>query len=425
MKLLLISQYFWPENFRINDLAAELVKRGHEVTVLTGEPNYPQGEIFPEYAADKANFVSYGGAQVVRVPLRPRYRGNLNLALNYLSFALSGSFWGPIKLRGRRFEAIFVYEPSPVTVGIPAIVLKRIKRAPIAFWILDLWPQSLQAVGAVRSPAILGAIDALVRLLYRGFDLILVQSQSFVREVARQADGEDRIRYFPSWSDDVPSEEPVVPAPEVPLANGRFTIMFTGNVGQAQDFPSILDAAELLRHEPIRWVVVGDGRKSDWLAREVQTRGLTNSVLLLGRHQLERMRSFLAHADATLVALRPEPAFALTIPGKVQAYLAAGKPMLAMIDGEGGDVIRAARAGFVAPAGDAAALAAAVRRMLAATPEERLEMGRSGQAYAHSEFDREIVIDRLEGWLSDLAARHTKDKSRTQGQVDHTGRRIE
>lgn len=425
MKLLLISQYFWPENFRINDLASEMVKRGHEVTVLTGEPNYPQGELFPEYRANKAAFASYNGAQVIRVPLRPRRKGNRNLALNYLSFALSASFWGPIKLCGREFDAMLVYQPSPVTVGIPALVLKAIKRTPIAFWILDLWPQSLQAVGAVRWPWILGAIDAFVRLIYRGFDLILVQSRSFVREVARQAGGEDRIRYFPSWSDDVPSEDPVIPAPEVPAAHGRFTIMFTGNVGEAQDFSSILDAAELLREDPVRWIVVGDGRRSDWLASEVVRRSLEDSMLLLGRYPLERMRSFLIHADATLVALRPEPAFSMTIPGKVQAYLAAGKPILAMIDGEGGDIVRAARAGFVAPAGDARVFAAAVRRMVTTTPEERLQMGRSAQAYARSEFDRQVVIDRLDNWLSELAARHTRGKSRTQGQVDHAGPHIE
>jgi colanic acid biosynthesis glycosyl transferase WcaI len=406
MRLLVVSQYFWPENFRINDLVAELVRRGHEVTVLTGEPNYPQGEIFPEYRNDKGAFASFEGAEVIRVPLRPRHKGNLNLALNYLSFVVSAGLRGPWTLRGRRFDAMFVYQPSPVTVGLPAMLLKAIKRVPMAFWVLDLWPQSLSAVGVTRSPAVLGAVDALVRLIYRSVDLILVQSRSFVNQIARQAGGDERIGYFPSWSDDRAPAAPAVPAPEILAANATFSVMFTGNVGDAQDFPAILDAAELLRHEPVRWLIVGDGRRSDWLAAEVARRNLGGQVLLLGRHPLERMPSFLAHADAALVALRPEPAFAMTIPGKVQTYLAAGKPILGMIDGEGAEVIQHAGAGFTAPAGDAPALAEAIRRMMALPAEQRVEMGLRGQEFAQREFDRDALVDRLEGWLEQLVARN-------------------
>lgn len=405
MRLLVVSQYFWPENFRINDLVAELVRRGHQVTVLTGEPNYPQGEIFPEYARDKAAFDAYEGAEVIRVPLRPRHKGNLNLALNYISFVVSAGVRGPWKLRGRRFDAMFVYQPSPVTVGLPAMLLKAIKRVPMAFWVLDLWPQSLSAVGVTRSPAILGAVDALVRLIYRSVDLILVQSRSFVAEIARQAGGSEKIGYFPSWSDGRAPLDEAEPAPEVAAADGVFSIMFTGNIGDAQDFPAILDTAHLLRHEPVRWLIVGDGRRSDWLAAEVARRELGKQVLLLGRHPLERMPSFLKHADAALVALRPEPAFAMTIPGKVQTYLAAGKPILAMIDGEGAEVVRLAEAGLTAPAGDAAAFAAAVRQMMAMPPVQRLAMGRRGSEYAQREFDRDSVVSRLENWLEDLVVR--------------------
>lgn len=405
MRLLVVSQYFWPENFRINDLVAELVRRGHQVTVLTGEPNYPQGEIFPEYASDKAAFGGFEGAEVIRVPLRPRHKGNLNLALNYLSFVLSAGLHAPWKLRGRKFDAMFVYQPSPVTVGLPAMLLKAIKRVPMAFWVLDLWPQSLSAVGVTRSRVVLGVVDGLVRLIYRSVDLILVQSRSFVVEIERQAGGNDKIGYFPSWSDDPASAVPAEPAPEVPAANGQFSIMFTGNVGDAQDFPAILDTAELMRHEPVRWLIVGDGRRSDWLAAEVARRNLGDCVLLLGRHPLERMPSFLVHADAALVALRPEPAFAMTIPGKVQTYLAAGKPILGMIDGEGAEVIRLAGAGFTAPAGDAPAFADAIRRMMATPADQRLEMGRGGQEFARAEFDRDTLVARLEKWLEQLVNR--------------------
>jgi glycosyltransferase involved in cell wall biosynthesis len=405
MRLLIVSQYFWPENFRINDLVAELVNRGHIVTILTGKPNYPEGYLFPEFAEDPAKFSHYAGADVVRVPMLTRGRGSLQLMLNYLAFALSASIAGPLKLRGRSFDAIFVYEPSPVTVGIPALVIKCIKKTPIAFWALDLWPQSLEAVGVVHSRAILNAIDKLVGAIYRGCDLILAQSHSFVREIGRHLNDPARVVYFPSWAEDIELSELAAPAPEVPEQVDTFGVVFTGNIGEAQDFPAVLQAAELLRGEPVRWLIVGDGRKLDWVRSEIEQRKLVEQVLLLGRFPLERMPSFLRHADALLVSLRADPTFAMTIPSKVQSYLAAGIPILAMLDGEGGDVIQCAKAGCTVPAGDAQGLANAIRQLMQMSAEERAAMGERGRLFSLREFDRATLISRLETWLSEIAKR--------------------
>jgi colanic acid biosynthesis glycosyl transferase WcaI len=153
MRILVISQYFWPENFRINDLVAELVSRGHQVTVLTGLPNYPDGKVFQEYSDNPQLYSNYKGADVVRVPMMPRGDGGLKLILNYLTFAASASILGVWKLRGRKFDAIFAYEPSPITVGLPASLMRTVKQAPLVFWVLDLWPETLQAIGVVRSRA--------------------------------------------------------------------------------------------------------------------------------------------------------------------------------------------------------------------------------------------------------------------------------
>ena len=151
MKILIITQYFWPENFRINDLVQELVKRGHEITVLTGYPNYPAGIIYPDFRQSPGKFSNFAGAKLCRVPLWSRGNGGWRLVLNYLSFMLSAAILGPLKLRGQDVDVIFVFEPSPVTVGIPAVVLGKLKKAPVLFWVLDLWPETLAAVGAVRS----------------------------------------------------------------------------------------------------------------------------------------------------------------------------------------------------------------------------------------------------------------------------------
>lgn len=402
MNILVVSQYFWPENFRINDLVGELVRRGHMVTVLTGHPNYPDGEIFPEFRKNPRRFAAYEGAVVVRVPVLPRHRGGLRLALNYLSFALAASFLGPWKLRGRSFDAIFVFEPSPVTVGLPALVLKAIKRAPVALWVLDLWPQSLAAVGAVRSKPALWAVDQLARLIYAGCDRVLAQSKSFVPQLAQQVRDQGKLVYFPSWAEPLPSIESAAAAPEIEERSDLFTIVFTGNIGEAQDFPAVVEAAELLRDEPVRWVVVGDGRKAEWVRAEAEARLPKGTFVMPGRFPLERMPSFLRHADALLVSLRREPIFALTIPGKLQTYLKAGLPVLAILDGEGAEVVRSAGAGLVAPAGDAHALAGEVRRMRAMSAEERREMGRRGRELYARDFDRDTLIGRLEEILGDM-----------------------
>ncbi len=405
---MVVSQYFWPENFRVNDLVSELVRRGHEVIVLTGQPNYPGGAVFPEFAANPAKFASYAGADVVRVGMLPRGSGGLRLILNYLSFALSASMLGPIKLRGRKVDAIFVFEPSPITVGLPAIMLKWIKRAPIAFWVLDLWPQSLAAVGAVRSPLVLSLVDRLVRFVYAHSDRVLAQSRSFVGVIRKQMKDAGRIVYFPSWAEPAPALDGVAPAPELHARPDLFTIVFTGNVGDAQDFPAVLDAAERLRDNPVRWVIVGDGRRSEWLAEEVARRGLAEQVKLLGRFPLDRMPSFFRHADALLVSLRDEPIFALTIPGKVQSYLAAGIPILAMLNGEGADIVASSGAGLAVPASDSAALAGAVLRMRDMSEEERTIMGGNGIACVNSQFDRATLITQLETLLGELKASYGK-----------------
>jgi colanic acid biosynthesis glycosyl transferase WcaI len=405
MRLLVVSQYFWPENFRVNDLVAEMVARGHEVTVLTGKPNYPDGVLFRDYAADPKAFRSYQGAHVVRVPMTMRGKGGLSLMVNYLTFALSACSIGIFRLRRQQFDATFVFGASPVTVALPAILVKWLKRTPVAFWVLDLWPQSLQAVGAVNSPSILNTVGACVGWIYRRCDLVLAQSRSFVPQISQQVKDPSKVIYFANWSEAIELPENSLPAPEVTKQDGVFDIVFAGNIGEAQDFPAILEAAVQLREEPVRWLIVGDGRKAEWVEGEIDRLGLAGKVVMLGRFPLERMPSFYRCADALLVSLRRDPIFALTIPGKLQSYLAAGMPVLAMLDGEGGEVVRASGAGLATAAGDAAGLAANVRSMMAASPEERAEMGRRGRDYSHREFDRTGQFTQLERILADMAAK--------------------
>lgn len=407
MRVLVVTQYFWPENFRINDLVQGLCERGHQVTVLTGIPNYPSGRVFPGYGYFSKLREHYAGAEVIRVPLIPRGNGGaVRLALNYFSFALAASVLGALRCRGK-FDAIFVHEPSPITVGLPAVILKKIKHAPIFFWVLDLWPESLTAAGSIRTPWLLHLLEGLVRWIYRHCDRLLMQSRGFFAHAQHLGVEAQRLRYFPNWAEKL--YRPVEPDQAAPAACSTlpdgFRVMFAGNVGVAQDFPTLLAAAEKLKSFPdIHWVIVGKGRMSAWVSLEIERRGLAGHVHLLGHHAPDVMPALFAQADAMLVSLKREPIFKLTVPAKLQAYLACGRPVIGALEGEGARIINEAKAGVDCLPEDAEALAQAVLSLYQMTDGERAAMGAAGRVYYEANFEREMLFDQLEQWMQELAA---------------------
>lgn len=401
MRLLIVTQYFWPENFRINDLVLGLKERGHELTVYTGKPNYPEGRFFDGYGFWGRASENWNGIRVLRVPLVPRGRGGgLRLAINYLSFAFFASLAAPLRIR-EPFDAILVYEPSPVTVGLPALVMKKLTGAPILFWVQDLWPESLAATGAVRVRWVLRAVERLVCFIYRRCERILVQSRAFIGPIRAFGIPEEQIAYFPNSAEELYRPVMLEPdAPERALVPKGFCVMFAGNIGAAQSFDAILGAAERLRsYTDIHWIILGDGRLGSWVRSEVTRRGLERCMHLLGRHPAESMPRWFALADAMLVTLRREPVFALTIPAKIQSYMACAKPIIAALEGEGARIIRESGAGIVTAAEDPSALAQAVLEMYKMPDNERREMGWRGRRYFEAHFERHRLLDQLEGWL--------------------------
>jgi glycosyltransferase involved in cell wall biosynthesis len=313
------------------------------------------------------------------------------------------SILSPLYCR-KRYDIIFVYEPSPITVALPAIALKMFKSAPVVFWMQDLWPESLSATGAIRSKTVLKIVELMVRVVYKGCDYILAQSKAFIPSIIQLGGDPDRISYYPNSA--APLYRPIKPAADAAersLVPNGFRVVFAGNIGAAQDFNTILSAAEMLTsHKDIHWIILGNGRMSSWVEAEIYKRGLSDTVHLLGRHPVETMPRFFALADALLVTLKKEPIFALTIPSKIQSYLACGKPIIAALDGEGARTIDEAGAGLTCPAQNPTALSRAVLNVYEMAQEERDVMGAKGRKYFESHFEREMLLDRLIDLLSQL-----------------------
>lgn len=392
-RILLVTQYFQPENFKSNDLAFGLAARGYDVTVLTGIPNYPHGRFHAGYGLFRRRREVVQGVDIVRTFLVPRGKGSgLMLALNYLSWAVCASVKAVFMCLHRKYDAVIVHQTSPLTQGIPALVVKLIQGCPIYFWVLDLWPESLRAAGGISSAFVLDAFGRLARLMYRMSDRILISSRGFRESILAKGLFEDKLMYFPNWAEDILAVKSDARAPELPEG---FVVMFAGNVGEAQDMPSVLQAAEFLKDMSARIVIVGDGRKMSWVRDYVDAHGLASVVYLAGAHPLEEMPAYFSRADVLFLSLKNDYIFSLTAPAKLQAYMASGKPVIAMADGETAGLIEEAQCGMFCAAGDSAAFADCILKMMSMQESERCRLGENGRRYYIKHFRKDNCIDCL------------------------------
>lgn len=413
MRLLLVTQYFWPETFIIDSLAKKLAEQGNHVVVLTGKPNYPVGKIFAGYRQRGIQSEWYGeNIEVLRVPLRPRSDGRAkNLFFNYLSFVWSGLRYFPRLVRDRQFDVILVFAISPITAAIPAILLKWRKKAHLAIWVLDLWPESLAATGFLRNRVALKLVGWMVKGIYFFADTLLIPSQAFRLPVARYAK-EDKIVYYPNSVDRSMFEgEEATSLPDdlTSILEKYFCVVFAGNVGKAQAAETIVSACSRLKDlMGCRLVVVGSGSMLEWMRSEKMAKGLENLVLA-GRFPVNMMSQIYKRAAALLVSLKAEEIFFYTVPAKVQAYMAAGRPIIAALNGEGARIVNEAKAGLTCPAEDPESLAARIRELYAMSEESRNGMGAAGRAYflKHYDMDNQArnLIEILEGRISKTKTR--------------------
>ncbi|WP_312993445.1 glycosyltransferase family 4 protein [Chryseobacterium flavum] len=396
MNVLIITQYFYPENFKSNDLAFELKKKGHNVTVLTGLPNYPEGKIFEGYGVFKNRKQVVNGVRVVRSLLLPRGKGGgLRLFINYYSFAFFASVKAFFMGLNDKYDAIIVHEPSPITQYYPALLMNKLWKIPVYFWVMDLWPESLSIAGGVKNKWILNYYEGVIKRFYKNSEKILITSQGFRKSINQKGNFDDKIVYFPNWAEDTISEGnknfPIPPLPE------GFKVMFAGNIGEAQDLENIMKAAlELKDKKEIKFILVGDGRKMPYVKEFIDEHRLQETVFTMGRFPVEAMSSFFDKADVMLVTLKDDPIFNLTVPAKLQAYMSASKPIIAMLNGEGADNVLDADCGFTVSAGDHKSLAKTILETSALSQETLNQLGQNSRKYYENNFRLSTCISNLE-----------------------------
>lgn len=395
MKILFVCQYFYPEVFRGNDIAFHWAKQGHDVHVVAGIPNYPDGKFFIGYGLFKKRHEVVNGVKVTHLPIVPRGNGKISLMLNYFSYLVVGQVYMLFHALTHKYDVVFCQQLSPVMMSAPAITYKRLRKVPLYTWVLDLWPESLTAAGGINNKYVLAFFDRYVKMEYRWSDKILTSSRSFDESILKYGDYRDKIVYYPQWSDGLDASEDVQgKMPEIPEG---FCVMFAGAVGEAHGFECNMRAALLTKERKyIKWIIVGDGRKLDWVKEFVRENGLEETVYTLGRYPSGMMPAFFSKADVMLVSLTDSPLFNLYAPAKISSYMASGKPIITCLNGEGGTVVREAGCGWSVAAGDAERLARLVME-LSETPKSVLEeKGLCGLNYYKEHFDKEKCLKRLD-----------------------------
>ncbi len=405
MRILILSQFFTPEpTLKGLVFAKALAARGHQVQVLTGFPNYPGGMVYPGYRIGMPQRENLEGISVVRVPLYPSHDSSaIRRISNYASFALSASVFGcPIVDKA---DVIYTYHP-PATVALPALVIGLIRRIPFVYDIQDLWPDTLRATGMVQSPLILNVVGYWCRFTYRHASKLVVLSQGFKDVLMSRGVPQEKIEVIHNWCEEdeiIRTERNQELARKLGLV-GKFTVVFAGTMGKAQDLDTVLAAAQVLRDRVprVQIVLIGGGIEVDRLKKTLEEKRISN-VTILPRRPVEEISEILNLADALLVHLRKDPLFHITIPSKIQAYLAVGKPILVGVEGDATTLVLKGGAGVAYDPASSQDLAAAVERM-ANMPESALEeMGSRGYQFYQRELSFERGVDKFERLFRILA----------------------
>lgn len=399
-RILVISQYFYPEQFRFNDICSEWVKRGYDVTVITGVPNYPGGRYFQGYGLFRRRKEVYQGVKIHRIPLIPRGNNSLLLFLNYLSFVVSGFFWQLFsKIES---DLVFIFEVSPMSQALPGVWFAKKKKIPCFLYVQDLWPENVEMVAGVRNKTVLRMIGRMVDYIYRHCTRIFTASLSFIDAIMQRGVPSGKLVYWPQYAESC--YRPLNDCGQ--RREGRsdeFVLTFAGNIGYAQGLeliPKMVAVAKKQSNREFKVNIVGEGRFLQQLKRIVHSEGLDKIIRFLPRQPAERISEMMGESDVAFLSLADTSLFAMTIPAKLQSYMACGIPILGSVSGETARIIEESESGLCAPAGDGAKLAESLVTFLEMSEEQIVEMGDRGRSYYERHFDKAALLDKMDEYIN-------------------------
>lgn len=399
--ILVVSQYFYPETFRINDMCLEWVKRKYKVTVVTGIPNYPMGKTFKGYGITKKRHEVWNGIEIYRIPLIPRGSGSLGMIANYLSFMVSGMLAG--KMKNIKADLVFSFEVSPMTQVMTGISFAKKLHVPHYLYVQDLWPENVITVTGIRNPLIIKPIDKMVDYIYKNSDKIFATSPSFVEAICNRkvAVNREKVHYWPQYAEEFykPIDKSI--AKEAAAAYGipnddSFKIIFTGNVGTAQGIDILPQTAELLKNENIKFVIIGDGRYLEKLVSDIKSRQLEKMFIFVARQPAEKIPVLLSACDVAFISFADDELWKMTIPAKLQSYMACGMPIIAVADGETKRIIEEAKCGWVCKMGDSRGLKKTIHEVMKIDLQE---MMKHSLCYYNNNYKKEKVISKIMDYL--------------------------
>lgn len=396
MKLLVISQYYYPEQFRINDICKELVKRGHDVTVLTGIPNYPEGKYYKGYGLTKKRNEIVDGVKIIRIPLIPRGKKPIMLMLNYISFVISGSFWARFTIK--KFDKVFIYEVSPMTQAIPGIKYAKRKKIETCMYVMDLWPESIELATGLKNKMILNIIGKIVDKIYRKCNLILTSSKSFIDSISKRGHPKEKIIFWPQYAEAFykPIDKNKFPITE--FDNNKFKIVFAGNIGYAQGLDIVIDTATLLKKDDVGVVfyLIGNGRAKKELQQKVEEKELQEYVKFIDKKPAEEIPKYYANADMAFITLKKNLISDQILPAKLQSYFACGIPILGCADGEIKKVIEESEAGFCVSSGNVEKLKEKIQECMKLGEDELQLMRKKAIEFHNENYNQQVLLDKFE-----------------------------
>lgn len=402
-RVLIVTQYFYPENFRINELAFELANRGYQVDALVGIPNYPEGSFFKGYGLFSKRHEVVNGVNIYRCFQLPRGKkaSNLRLSLNYLSYAFCASLWSIFKFSFRpKYDAIIAFEPSPITLIIPAIILGKIRKTRVLSWIQDIWPDSItDNTTPTQNKILIPILSRVTEFVYRNSTKLLISSRGMSELINRNNDYSNKIEYVPNWCDDFKQGD-IENIDIVPTSG--FNLVMAGTIGEGIGIEGVISFVEELSDtDDINIIFIGGGAKMEYLRRYFKEHNLRNAYVL-GRFPFSMMPSFYSRADAMFLSLAAtsQRHLDVTVPSRVQSYMSGGKPIFAMIGSGAAEVIRSANCGIVVPAGDYKSLAKAVRENYK-DAELLAKMGANARIAFENEFSVEIGVNHFVRLISE------------------------